>query len=407
MEAQTDITTYLEQGKQALAQGQGREAAIAYAHGAQVEPENPLVHLGLAEANLALGSNGVVLMACRKTQELAPEGPMYHLAQALLELLDRRYELALQQVDLSIKDDPGNAYAHALRAYLLRATNQTYDAGLARARASRLSIGGTFENCFPPIEPVYTNGYQQQPTSFTPPEATPAPEPVQNPETPSYTQRPQQQQQAREEIPSWSRTPRQRQMIRASFWLNQRPRLMTYIIMALTVLGFLFTLLLNRLPDLYPFLQNEFGRLVLSTFMPGDILPLAFNIFSLFFIGSTVEMLYGKWRYLVIYLVAGAIGNFVFYALVPLAPVPLLGANAAIFGAFGALGAFFIVNRRALGPVANSMLGQWVFWLLLNLVFAFSGGSFGLPSLLGGLIAGIVLGIVLIPPLRRTGRRVI
>ena len=69
MEAQTDIQTYLERGKQALAQGQGREAAIAYAHAAQIEPDNPMVHLGLAEANLALGSYGVVYMACRKVQE--------------------------------------------------------------------------------------------------------------------------------------------------------------------------------------------------------------------------------------------------------------------------------------------------------------------------------------------------
>ena len=81
MEAQTDLQTYLEQGRQALAQGQGREAAIAYAHAAQIEPLNPLVHLGLAEANLALGSYGIVHMACRKTQEIAPSGPLYELAQ--------------------------------------------------------------------------------------------------------------------------------------------------------------------------------------------------------------------------------------------------------------------------------------------------------------------------------------
>ena len=48
MEAQTDIQTYLEQGRQALAQGQAREAAIAYAHGAQMEPDNPLARLNLA-----------------------------------------------------------------------------------------------------------------------------------------------------------------------------------------------------------------------------------------------------------------------------------------------------------------------------------------------------------------------
>ena len=388
MEAHIDITTYLEQGKQALAQGDGREAAIAYAHGAQLESENPLIHLGLAEANLALGSHDVVLAACRTTQDLAPDGPMEHLAQALLDLLDQHYESALQHTDTALKDDPGNAYAHALRASLLRATNQTYDAGLARARASRLSFGGTFEHCFPPLEPVSPNGAQHQPTSLRSPLATPTSDP----------------QQRQQQLSFWSHPSRQRQMIRTRFWMSQHPRFLTSLLMALTALGFLLLLLLNQSPAFVLLLQNAFGRLVLSIFLPGSILQLTFNAMSLFFIGSTVEMLYGKWRYLVIYLVSGVVGNGVLTFFVP--GFFLVGATGAIFGVFGALGAFFIVNRRALGPAANAMLGQWVFWLLLNLVFGFAGGT-GLPLLFGGLITGLVLGVILIPPLRRTGRRVI
>ncbi|MGB8344163.1 MAG: tetratricopeptide repeat protein, partial [Ktedonobacteraceae bacterium] len=88
MEAQTDTQTYIERGRQALAQGQPRDAAIAYAHAAQLEPDNPLIHLGLAEANLALGSYGVVHMACKKVQELQPDGGYASsLAQALLDTL--------------------------------------------------------------------------------------------------------------------------------------------------------------------------------------------------------------------------------------------------------------------------------------------------------------------------------
>ncbi len=129
MEAQTDIQTYLEQGRQALSKGQGREAAIAYAHGAQMEPENPMVHLGLAEANLALGNYGVVQMACRRVQELQPAGGLESMiAQTLLDLLDRRYERALQGVDAVVREDPSIAYAHALRAHLLRVLGQDYDA---------------------------------------------------------------------------------------------------------------------------------------------------------------------------------------------------------------------------------------------------------------------------------------
>src|SRR5262249_27598295 len=156
----------------------------------------------------------------------------------------------------------------------------------------------------------------------------------------------------------------QRQMIRMNFWLNQRPRFITYIIMALTITGFVFSLLLNQIPGAASILGSVFGEVVLSTFVPYGLIGLAFNLFSLFFVGSIVEMLYGKWRYVLIYLLAGSIGNFVFYTFSSISIVPFLGASNAIFGAFGALGAFFIVNRRALGPVANAMLGQWVFWLL-------------------------------------------
>ncbi len=155
MEAQTDIQTYMERGKQALAQGQGREAAIAYAHAAQLEPDNPLVHLGLAEANLALGSYGVVHMACKKVQELQPNGGYEStMAQALLNLLDHQYDRALQNVDAAIAANPGEGYTHALKSYLMRIKGQDYDAGLARARASRLSYGGRFENAFPQVEPA-------------------------------------------------------------------------------------------------------------------------------------------------------------------------------------------------------------------------------------------------------------
>jgi membrane associated rhomboid family serine protease len=407
LEAQTDIKTYLDQGKQALSRGEGREAAIAYAHAAQLEPENPLVHLGLAEANLALGSYGVVQMACHKTQELAPDGPMNELAQSLLDLLDRRYDRALQRVDLAIKDDPGNAYAHALRAYLLRVTGQDYDAGLARSRASRLSFGGTFENCFPPVEPVYARGYTGQPTSFVPPTA------------PDETAQPVQQQQ-REQIPAWSRPNQiQRRAIRARFWMSQNPRFVTNILIALNVLVYLILAFMSQsIVDIsndalinmggqvnFLVAQGQFWRIFTATFLHASILHIGLNMLSLFFIGPAVELFYGKWRYLLIYLVSGIVGGIASYLMLP-QDVLLVGASGSIAGVFGALGAFFIVNRRALGAAANAMLGQWLFWLLINVAFDFSQANIGWQAHLGGLVVGLLLGVVLLPPLRRIRRRV-
>ena len=63
----------MERGKQALAQGQGREAAIAYAHAAQIEPDNPNIHLGLAEANLALGLGRTLTWDAQKQQVVGDE----------------------------------------------------------------------------------------------------------------------------------------------------------------------------------------------------------------------------------------------------------------------------------------------------------------------------------------------
>jgi membrane associated rhomboid family serine protease len=411
LEAQTDIQTYLDQGKQELAHGQGREAAIAYAHAAQIEPGNPLVHLGLAEANLALGSYIIVKAACQRTQQLTLSGPMYDLAQALLDLLDRNYDHALQQVNATVQEDPGNAYAHALRAYLLRINHQDYDAGQARSRASRLSFGGSFENCFPPVEPVYASGYSGQPTDFTPPVRTPSPGPTIEQQTTI---------QQREQIPAWSRPNNmQRQVIRTRFWMSQNPRFVTYILISLNVIAYLilavlsqnlFTIAVDPLVNMgaqvnFLVSDGQFWRIFTAMFLHLSILHIGLNMLSLFFIGTVVEVFYGKWRYLLIYLLSGIAGGVATYYFASPDTVAV-GASGAIFGVFGALGVFYVVNRRALGSYGTAAIGNWVFWLLLNLAFDFYDTGIAIQDHIGGIIAGIILGLILIPRLRGTSRKV-
>jgi len=410
LEAQTDVQTYIERGKQALAQGQGREAAIAYAHAAQLEPDNPYIHLGLAQANLALGAYGVVFMACKKVQELQPEGVAATMAQALLNLLDRSYDRALQNLEAVIAEDPANAYAHAMRAYLLRITGQDYDAGLARSRAARLSYGGTFDNVFPPVEPTRASGYNGNaavPGVDAPPAGRQAP------------------QIERDQIPNWNRTTMQRQTIRTRFWMSQHPRFVTNILIAINVVVFLITLILSGTQGggigslggidqnvLYNFGaqvgsaipgHNDFWRIFTAMFLHFNLLHIGLNMLSLFFIGPAIEVFYGKWRYLAIYLLSGIAGGIATYFFA--VPNSLAaGASGAIFGIFGALGVFYFVNRRALGRYGTGAITNWVFWLGLNLVFGFTNTSIGIVDHLGGLVAGIVISALLIPRLR--GRRV-
>ncbi len=429
MEAQTDTQTYIERGRQALAQGQPRDAAIAYAHAAQLEPDNPLIHLGLAEANLALRSYGVVHMACRKVQELQPDGGYASsLAQALLDTLDHRYDRALQNVDAAIAIDPTDPYAHALRGHLLRARGQDYDGGLARARAARLSYGGRFEDAFPPIDPLpsYGNGL---PPTLPANTAQPGQDAAVQPDTSNGGSA------QREAVPPWSRpNAMQRQMVRTRFALSQRPRFVTFAIIGINVLVYLglviWTLVaappLGSLGDINPGIlvyagaqtnvigYDQFWRIFTAMFLHFNILHIGLNMLSLFFIGTIVEMFYGKWRYLLIYLLSGIVGGIVTLYTFPPTVASFAssgasiaaGASGAIFGVFGALGVFFLLNRRALGPAGTGAIMNWLFWLALNFVFDFSSPGIGIQDHIGGLAAGLIFGFLLLPRLRPGARRI-
>jgi membrane associated rhomboid family serine protease len=397
VEAQMEIQNYLEQGRAALAQGQAREAAIAYANGAQLEPDSPAVHLGLAEANLALGNYGVVQMASRKVLELQPEkGCEAKIAQALLDLLDHRYESALENVDAAINEDPSVGYVHALRSYLLRANGQDYDASLARARATRISYGGRFENCFPPLEPasVPNRGFDAdlgaRPTT-------------------SKTESPTRNE--REAVPNWSRPSAvRRQAIRTRFFLNQNPGFVTNAIIALMVVLFLLSSM-NQNVFMFGVFYTGFvqmgqvWRFVTSLFMypPGfdNLLTVLISVLSLFFIGRAVEIFYGPYRYLSIYLLVGILSNIACLILTLAGVTGLefgVGPAGSLLGIFGAIGVFYIANRRGLGVFGTSAITSWIFWLVLNLAIAGgSGGYYAIGIEVFCILMGMLVAYLLLP----------
>ena len=396
-----EIQNYLEQGRAALAQGQAREAAIAYAHAAQLEPNNPAVHLGLAQANLALGNYPVVKMASREVMALQPEnGYETKIAQALLDLLDHQYERALQSVETAIDNDPSAAYVHALRSYLLRANGQDYDADVARKRAIRLSYGGRFENCFPPLDPVSVpkkaNGADPGSARLT---ANPANDTPPN---------------EHETVPNWSRPNTvRRQAIRTGFFLNQNPGFVTNAIVAILLVLYLFS---SMNPYIYvygAFSVADLGqvwRFVTSLFMyfpdpAQNILSVIISVLSLFFIGREVERFYGPYRYLGIYLLTGILGNIA-CVVATLSGVAVLqfgvGPAGSLLGIFGAIGVIYFVNKRRFGGFGTSAMTIWIFWLVLNFALAWSAG--GLPAVgieLFCVLMGMVVAYLLFP---RSGR---
>lgn len=142
--------------------------------------------------------------------------------------------------------------------------------------------------------------------------------------------------------------------------------------------------------------DGELWRLVTVVLVHGGVLHLAFNMYALFAIGPTVEALYGRARFLLIYLLTAAAGSIASYCF-SAAPASV-GASGAVFGLFGLLLVADRVHKPALTRNARNLTTQIGGLIAINLVFGFvSGGRIDNAAHVGGLVAGAFLGLVMIP----------
>ncbi len=411
MEQQAEAQALVAQGDALLKDGEVAQAAAQYARAVQINPAEVGGHLGLAEANLALGEYSIVYVAARQVQQLAPNSAAAYLAGAILAVVDRRYDIALNDLQRSIDIDPTNGYAHALRGYCLRQLGQNYDASLAEARAARVWGTRNFEHLFPPVAaaqphpqvavaPPVTRARTSE-TAAAPnkwegggPSAPPAPRP-------------------------WDqRSNVERQWVRARFLTRGVP-IVTYTLIIVNVMIYLATGLAGG--NLFSPGNNilwqlgiEQGNLIFSDplqayrlltamFLHASIVHVGLNMLSLYFVGVITERIYGHGRFAAIYFISGILAGLANAIIVP--SVPALGASGAIFGIFGAFGAFAILQRRSLGPAGGAVIGQWLFWLVINLVISVSDPQIALYDHLGGLIVGFILGVIAMQSMRPRGVR--
>ena len=129
--------------------------------------------------------------------------------------------------------------------------------------------------------------------------------------------------------------------------------------------------------------DGEWWRLITAAFLHYGPLHLALNMYCLYFAGTILEQVIGRWRFLLLFLVSGLAGSA--GALVLSADKLTVGASGAIFGCLGAL---FVLERSG----AISTGGQIAALLVLNLVITFVLSSvISVGGHVGGLIGGVVL----------------
>lgn len=176
--------------------------------------------------------------------------------------------------------------------------------------------------------------------------------------------------------------------------------IVTYSLLGVTTLVFLLQYLLPSLNlegrfGLYgPYIvfAQEFWRLLTPIFLHYGLMHFVLNMVILYFMGIQIEAVFGHWRFLVIYLAAGIMGNVASFGFNQ-AGLLSLGASTSLFGMFGAF--FMIARHFKQNPGVQQLVRQFAIFIGINLVFGLFDSSVDLVGHIGGLLGGALMGSVI------------
>ena len=139
---------------------------------------------------------------------------------------------------------------------------------------------------------------------------------------------------------------------------------------------------------------HQWWRLLTACFLHFGIIHIGFNMYVLYQIGPFIEVTFGRARYLILYFIAGLAGSVTSICIHPNSVSA--GASGAIFGLYGAVFGFLLINRRTLDPVATKSIAKSAgIFVLYNVVYGSISGTTDLSAHFGGLIAGFLTGMML------------
>lgn len=140
--------------------------------------------------------------------------------------------------------------------------------------------------------------------------------------------------------------------------------------------------------------DGQFWRLLTANFLHVSLIHLLFNTYALWQLGPEVERVYGRARFLIIYLLAAVYGATASYAW---GGELSAGASGAIFGLVGTLVAYFLRYRELFGRRGRAYLSNMVMIVVINLLIGISTPGIDNWGHIGGLVSGFLLGYGLAP----------
>ena len=146
--------------------------------------------------------------------------------------------------------------------------------------------------------------------------------------------------------------------------------------------------------------NGEVYRLFTSMFLHFGIEHLVNNMLVLFVLGSRLEQVIGKLRFLFIYLAGGIAGN-IFSLILELRNQDFsvsAGASGAVFAVMGAMIYVVIRNKGWLGDLS---MRQILVMAAFSLFFGFTSSGVDNAAHIGGMIAGFVLAVLIWHPRKK------
>lgn len=176
--------------------------------------------------------------------------------------------------------------------------------------------------------------------------------------------------------------------------------IVTYIIMAVCIILFILMelsggstnsqILLKYGANLDILVKNgEYYRLFTCIFLHIGIMHLICNMYSLYVIGREVESLFGKVKYIIIFILSGIFGSIMSIAFTH--NTISASASGAIFGLLGALLYFGINYRTYLGEAIKRTI---IPIIVVNLIIGFFAEGIDLAAHIGGLVGGVLVSMM-------------
>ena len=146
----------------------------------------------------------------------------------------------------------------------------------------------------------------------------------------------------------------------------------------------------------WPLNLVQWWRLITAGFLHGGILHILMNSWVLFDLGAEVEQIYGTSRLIVYYFVSTVTGFFLSSYMGQVS----LGSSAGIYGLIGAMLAFGVTDKSALGSAVKALYTRWlIYGLIMSLPIW--GLRIDIYAHVGGFVGGFIAGYLASTPRAR------